>query len=161
MSLHKNLWVVDPFDFCYMNRQRSGSIKSDFTKYLVFSCQYHNISMSSLCKRTKDKEGAFDSTKFSDACVCRKFGLLRTTVTFYYGARQFLHRNLYSLTYNLVEESIDLVTLRILHIEIFIYRLLHRTFWRVCIRYTGDVINTQYSTSYFIGYSTWYYMRYT
>ena len=102
--------------------------------------------------QTKDKEGRFDSTKFSDACVCRNFGLPRTTVTFCYGARQFPHRNLYSVTYNLTEGSIDLVPLLILHIEIFMYRLLHRTFWRVCI---GDGIHTRYSTSYSIGYSTW------
>ena len=100
-----------------MNGKRSGSIKSDFGQCLFFIINIIIYPCHLFALQTKDKEGQFDSTKFSDAYLCRKFGVPRTTVIFNYGARQFLHRNLYSVTYNVAEESIDLVPLLILHIE--------------------------------------------
>ena len=114
--------------------------------------------------QTKNKEEQFDGTKFSDAYCCRKSGVPRTTVILYYGARQFLPVPAQKSLFSTLQFS------RGIHrscatpdfaYRIFKYRLLHRTFWRVCIRYTGDVIHTRCSTSYSIGCSTWYYIRYT
>ena len=83
-----------------MNGKRSGSIKSNFSQCFVFIINIIIYPYHLFAVQTKDKEGQFDSTKFSNADFCRKFGVPRTTVIFYYGAGQFLHRNLYSVTCN-------------------------------------------------------------